>query len=438
MATEPPYYQAERQRWPTPGKGQPMKMGQSVLLIPRRREGIRKLLKAEVCEMQTTDVLLGLLRERGKRGLPLTRIYRQLFNPHLYLTAYGRIYRNKGAMTPGVTEETADSMSLEKINTIIQAVRQERYQWHPARRTYILKKNGKKRPLGMPVWSDKLLAEVMRMILDAYFDGTFSDHSHGFRSERGCHTALQDIYHSWKGTVWLIEGDIADCFGSLDHGLILSTLGEHIQDGRFLGLVQKLLDAGYLEERYRPAVCAKKGRGRLLANTDNRRNTFLLSKPTTQTTDGYAIAGTPTILRWHSSDQRKRQKRSSSNSEHSCLKNSSSICRRKRPWLPMQGVKRPNSWDTRLPPCKATASNIAIKTGGKTAGSMETSACVCHQPSCKRNASDTCERTDPCIEQSCSTRVTTPSLQRISLNIGGSSTTTGWLTTFTRFTNSNG
>src|SRR6266851_1255030 len=151
MATEPPYYQAERQRWPTPGKGQPMKMGQSVLLIPRRREGIRKLLKAEVCEMQTTDVLLGLLRERGKRGLPLTRIYRQLFNPHLYLTAYGRIYRNKGAMTPGVTEETADSMSLEKIDIIIAAVRQERYQWQPARRTYILKKNGKKRPLGMPI-----------------------------------------------------------------------------------------------------------------------------------------------------------------------------------------------------------------------------------------------------------------------------------------------
>jgi len=225
-----------------------MKMGQSVLLIPRRREGISKFLKPEVCEMQTTDVLLGLLRERGKRGLPLTRIYRQLFNPNLYLTAYGRIYRNKGAMTPGVTEETADSMALEKIATIIQALRQERYQWQPARRTYILKKNGKKRPLGMPVWSDKLLAEVMRMILDAYFDGTFSEHSHGFRSERGCHTALRDIYHTWKGAVWIIEGDIADCFGSLDHELILSTLGEHIQDGRFLGLVKKLLDAGYLEE----------------------------------------------------------------------------------------------------------------------------------------------------------------------------------------------
>lgn len=198
--------------------------------------------------MQTTEALLGLLRERGKRGLPLTRIYRQLFNPHLYLSAYGRIYRNKGAMTPGVTEETADGMSLENIERIIQAVRHERYQWQPARRTYLLKKNGKKRPLGIPVWGDKLLAEVMRMILDAYYDGTFSEHSHGFRTNRGCHTALQDIYQTWKGTIWIIEGDIADCFGSLNHDLILAALAEHIQDGRFLNLVKKLLDAGYLED----------------------------------------------------------------------------------------------------------------------------------------------------------------------------------------------
>ena len=100
--------------------------------------------------MQTTETLLGLLRERGKRDLPLKRVYRQLYNINLYLTAYGRIYRNAGAMTPGVTEETVDAMSVEKIRDIIAAVRQERYQWHAARRTYVPKKNGKKRPLGMP------------------------------------------------------------------------------------------------------------------------------------------------------------------------------------------------------------------------------------------------------------------------------------------------
>jgi len=198
--------------------------------------------------MQETEVYLGLLRERGKRGLPLKRVYRQLYNLRLYLSAYGRIYRNAGAMTPGVTQETVDAMSLEKIRDIIQAVRLERYQWQPARRTYVPKKNGKKRPLGMPVWSDKLLAEVIRSILNAYFDGTFSEHSHGFRPERGCHTALREIYHTWKGTTWIIEGDIADCFGSLNHDLILSALAEPIQDGRFLNLIKRLLDAGYMED----------------------------------------------------------------------------------------------------------------------------------------------------------------------------------------------
>ena len=117
-----------------------------------------------------------------------------------------------------------------------------RWGGRPPRRPF-----GKKRPLGLPVWSDKLLAEVMRMILDAYFDGTFSDHSHGFRSERGCHTALREIYRTWTGTAWIIEGDIADCFGSLAHNLIISALAEHIQDGRFLNLVRKLLDAGYMD-----------------------------------------------------------------------------------------------------------------------------------------------------------------------------------------------
>jgi group II intron reverse transcriptase/maturase len=198
--------------------------------------------------MQSTETYLGLLQERGKRGLPLKRVYRQLFNQNLYLTAYGKVYRNAGAMTPGITDETADAMSLEKIDTIIEALRSERYQWQPARRTYIPKKTGKKkRPLGMPVWSDKVLAEVIRMILDAYFDVQFSDHSHGFRIGRGCHTALQDIFHNWGGTTWIIEGDIADCFGSLSHEHLMRALSEKIQDGRFLSLMRKLLDAGYFE-----------------------------------------------------------------------------------------------------------------------------------------------------------------------------------------------
>src|SRR5215472_11538913 len=128
--------------------------------------------------MQDTKVYLELLHERGKRGLPLKRVYRQLFNRHLYLTAYGKIYRNAGALTPGVTEETVDGMGLSKIDAIIEAVRYERYRWTPVRRTYIPKKDGKRRPLGMPTWSDKLLQEVGRSILEAYYEPQFSEHSH--------------------------------------------------------------------------------------------------------------------------------------------------------------------------------------------------------------------------------------------------------------------
>src|SRR6266567_3135458 len=115
-----------------------------------------------------SHTILELIGERGKKGLPLERVYKLLFNRELYLEAYGKIYRNKGAMTHGVTHETPDGMSLTKIDAIIEALRYERYQWLPARRVYIPKKNGKKRPLGMPVWSDKLLQEVIRLILEAY------------------------------------------------------------------------------------------------------------------------------------------------------------------------------------------------------------------------------------------------------------------------------
>lgn len=198
--------------------------------------------------MQSAETVLAVIRERGRRGLPLERLYRQLFNRELFLTAYGRIYANDGAMTPGVTGETVDGMSVAKIDTIISALRGESYRWSPARRVYIPKKNGRKRPLGMPPWSDKIVAEVVRMLLDAYYDVRFSDHSHGFRPGRGPHTALDEVVSVWKGTRWFIEGDIADCFGSLDHQVMLETLAVHIHDGRFLQLIDRMLKAGYLED----------------------------------------------------------------------------------------------------------------------------------------------------------------------------------------------
>jgi group II intron reverse transcriptase/maturase len=199
--------------------------------------------------MRDATTILGIIHERGRQGLPLERVYRLLFNRDLYLMAYGKIYRNTGATTPGSTTETADEMSLQKIDTIIEALRFERYRWTPTRRVYIEKKNStKKRPLSMPTWSDKLLQEVIRLILESYFEPTFSDLSHGFRPGRGCHTALRQIDDNWHGVCWFIEGDIQACFDSLSHEVLMQTLSEYIHDGRFLRLIRELLQAGYLEE----------------------------------------------------------------------------------------------------------------------------------------------------------------------------------------------
>jgi group II intron reverse transcriptase/maturase len=199
--------------------------------------------------MQDAATVLEVIGKRGARGLPVERLYRQLFNPQLFLMAYGKLYSNRGAMTPGITGETVDGMSLAKIGAIIGALRAERYRWQPVKRVYIEKKNSsKKRPLGLPTWSDKLVAEVVRLLLEAYYEPQFSGRSHGFRPGRGCHSALSEVVDVWKGTHWFIEGDISDCFGSLDHEVMLATLAEKIRDGRFLQLVSRMLKAGYLED----------------------------------------------------------------------------------------------------------------------------------------------------------------------------------------------
>ena len=198
--------------------------------------------------MRSAETILNIIRTRGQRGLPVKDAYRLLYQRDLYLRAYGKLSRNQGAMTPGVTPETVDGMSLEKLDAIIHALRDERYRWTPVRRTYVPKKNGKQRPLGLPTWSDKLLQEVIRSILEAYYEPQFSARSHGFRPKCGCHTALRDVMHHGRATKWFIEGDLCACFDRIDHSVLLSMRQEGFPDNRFLRLMHGLLKAGYLEE----------------------------------------------------------------------------------------------------------------------------------------------------------------------------------------------
>jgi group II intron reverse transcriptase/maturase len=203
----------------------------------------------EVCEMQRAEVVLSILSQKAtqKKEYVFDRLYRNLFNPDFYLLAYNNIYANEGNMTAGTDAETIDGFNINQVDALITTLRQETYRPKPVRRAYIPKKNGKRRPLGIPSFTDKLVQEVVRMLLQAIYEPVFKDSSHGFRPGRSCHTALMQIKTTCKGTNWAIEGDIEGFFDNIKHDQLLQILARRIADGRFLNLIGKFLKAGYME-----------------------------------------------------------------------------------------------------------------------------------------------------------------------------------------------
>lgn len=198
-------------------------------------------------EMLTAENYLELVRKRGAEGKPINRVYlNMLRHKELFLRAYGKLYRNQGATTPGADGQTVDGMSMQKIDNLIEELAERRFKWTPAKRVYIPKGNGKMRPLGIPTWKDKVVQEVIRTILENYYEPKFSDNSHGFRPGRGCHTALWKI-NTWTGTVWFIEGDIKGCFDNIDHEVLMDIISRDIQDPSLLKLIKYLLKAGYMD-----------------------------------------------------------------------------------------------------------------------------------------------------------------------------------------------
>lgn len=179
-----------------------------------------------------------------------TRIYRYLLRPDMYFIAYKRLQANNGADTRGVNDDTADGFSEEKISRIIEVLKNGTYEPMPVRRTYIQKKNNpaKKRPLGLPTFTDKLVQDVMRMILESIYEPIFSNLSHGFRPNRSCHTALREVKYGFCGVRWFIEGDIKGCFDNINHEVLISLLSKKIKDARFIQLIRKFLKAGYIEK----------------------------------------------------------------------------------------------------------------------------------------------------------------------------------------------
>lgn len=194
------------------------------------------------------NVLNSLSRHSKSLNYKFERLYRILFNVEMYYVAYQRIYAKEGNMTKGSDGKTIDGMNLKRIEKLIDALKNESYQPQPSLRTYIPKKNGKKRPLGIPAFDDKLIQEVVRMVLEAIYEGRFENCSYGFRPKRSCHTALTQIQKTFSGAKWFVEGDIKGFFDNINHDILISVLKERIVDERFIRLIRKFLKAGYLED----------------------------------------------------------------------------------------------------------------------------------------------------------------------------------------------
>lgn len=198
----------------------------------------------------TTEILARISQNSlANKEEVFTKLYRYLLRPDIYFVAYKNLYANSGAATKGVNEDTADGFSEAKIDSIIKALADETYQPMPVRRTYIQKKNNRKklRPLGIPTFTDKLVQEVLRMILEAVYEPIFLDVSHGFRPKRSCHTALKQLRREFNGTRWFVEGDIKGCFDNINHAVLVGLLNNKIKDARITKLIYKFLKAGYLE-----------------------------------------------------------------------------------------------------------------------------------------------------------------------------------------------
>ena len=201
--------------------------------------------------MRNPIAVLKSLEEKAKqKGYMFERLYRNLYNPEFYLLAYQNIAKSQGSMTEGTDGMTLDNMTVGRIERIIASLKDHSYQPHPARREYIPKKNNpsKTRPLGIPSTDDKLVQEVVRMLLEAIYEPTFSPYSHGFRPKRSCHTALSEIKTTFNGVQWVIEGDIKACFDCFDHHVLIDILRRRIKDEHFIALMWKMLKAGYMEQ----------------------------------------------------------------------------------------------------------------------------------------------------------------------------------------------
>jgi group II intron reverse transcriptase/maturase len=260
----------------------------------------------------TTSKRLDALGELSKQGKRINGLFRLIENPTLWLQAYINIYANKGAATGGIDGRSLDGFSKERVLSLIKQLKENRFRFQPVKRVYIPKANGKKRPLGIPTGDDKLVAEVVRMILEKIYEPIFMDTVHGFRPGRSCHTALKDIKCQWNGVKWIIDMDVEQFFDSIDHALLIQFLRKKIDDEKFIQIIEGMLKAGYVENCKVHRTYSGTAQGSvaspLLANIYLHELDFFISKMRNEFNKGKGRASKPSYERITATIRRSRRK----------------------------------------------------------------------------------------------------------------------------------
>ena len=194
------------------------------------------------------DKLGNLRKMNAKDTLTInTKVLDLMCDTDVLIASYTKIKSSPGNMTPGIDSETLDGINISWFENLKKNLRTNAFQFRPARRIDIPKPNGKgTRPLGIASPRDKIVQGAMLLILEAIFEPSFVTHSHGFRPNKGCHTALKEVKNTFSSVNWFIEGDISKCFDTFDHKLLVHLISNRINDKGFIDLLHKALKAGYM------------------------------------------------------------------------------------------------------------------------------------------------------------------------------------------------
>lgn len=170
-------------------------------------------------------------------------------NEETLMTEHRKQNRKKAVGVDGVSKDKYDENAEENIRELVKRMKKFQYKPLPVKRVYIPKANGKKRPLGLPRYEDKLVQGVMAGILNDVYEPRFLDCSYGFRENRNSHQVVRYINQSimCRKVNYVLEADIKGFFDNVDHDWLMKFLEHDIADKNFLRYIKRFLIGGIME-----------------------------------------------------------------------------------------------------------------------------------------------------------------------------------------------